>query len=63
MDILSLVLLIISLIILLVSIFLIIWLVETLNNINKNLSFLRIDANVMRTLLKNYLCEEDSEEY
>lgn len=62
MDVLSIVLLTISFILLIISIFLIIWLVETLNNINKNLSFLRIDANVMRTLLKNYLCEEDSEE-
>lgn len=62
MDVLSIVLLTISFILLIISIFLIIWLVETLNNINKNLSFLRIDANVMRTLLKKYLCEEDSEE-
>ena len=62
MDVLSIVLLTISFILLIISIILIIWLVETLNNINKNLSFLRIDANVMRTLLKNYLCEEDSEE-
>ena len=62
MDVLSIVLLTISFILLIISIILIIWLVETLNNINKNLSFLRIDANVMRTLLKKYLCEEDSEE-
>lgn len=61
MDIFSLIFLIVSLIILLVSIFLICWLVETLNSINKNLSLLRIDANVIRTLLKEHLCEEENE--
>lgn len=61
MDILGIILLVVAVTILFISIVLICWLVGTLNSIDKNLSFLRIDTNNIRALLTDYLCEDEDE--
>ena len=61
MNILSIFLLVVAITALTISIILICWLVSTLNSIDRNLSFLRIDANNIRALLTDYLCEDEDE--